>query len=135
MIARLVRVAIIAAALLIGVLFVPDIEVEWPADAPGIGLTLLALALLFALINASIRPLARIVSIPLNVVTLGVFSILLNAALLLLMAFLVDLAAGPLVVIGGYPPELGLEAISAAAMGAVVIGVVSTVLTILIPDT
>jgi hypothetical protein len=45
---RLVRVAIIAAALLITALLVPDIEVAWAEDGAGIGLTLLALAVVFS---------------------------------------------------------------------------------------
>lgn len=134
MINRLIRVAIIAAALLITALLVPDIEVEWSEDAEGIGVTLLILALVFGLINTFIRPIAKLVSIPLNIATLGLFSVVLNAALLLLVAFLVDLAFGPLIVIGGYPPDLSLEAVGAAALGSFIISVVSAALTILIPD-
>jgi len=134
MIARLIRVAIIAVALLLTALLVPDITIDWAEDAEGIGLTLLAVALVFGLINAFIRPIARLVSLPLNIATLGLFSVVLNASLLLLAAFLVDIVFGPLIVIGGYPPELGLEAIGAAAMGSFVISAISAGLTILIPD-
>jgi len=131
---RLIRVAIIAAALLIAALLVSDIEVEWADEPEGIGLTLLILALVFGLINAFIRPIAKVVSIPLNIATLGLFSVVLNAALLLLVAYLVDLVFGPLIVIGGFPPDLSLEAVGAAALGSFVISVVSAALTILIPD-
>lgn len=131
---RLIRVAIIAAALLIAALLVSDIEVEWSDEPEGIGVTLLILALVFGLINAFIRPLAKVVSIPLNIATLGLFSVVLNAALLLLVAYLVDLVFGPLIVIGGFPPDLSLEAVGAAAVGSFVISIVSAALTILIPD-
>jgi putative membrane protein len=131
---RLIRVAVIAVALLLTALLVPDITIDWAEDAQGISITLLALALVFGLVNAFIRPIARLVSIPLNVATLGFFSVVLNAALLLLVAFLVDLVFGPLIVIGGYPPELGLEALGAAALGSFIISAISTVLTLLIPD-
>ena len=134
MTARLIRVAIVAVALLLTALLVPDIEVDWAEDAEGIGLTLLVLALVFGFINAFIRPIAKLVSIPLNILSLGLFSVVLNAALLLLTAFLVDLVFGPLIVIGGYPPELGLEAITVAAIGSLIISVISTGLTILIPE-
>ena len=135
MTARLIRVAVIAVALLLTALLVPDIEIDWADDAEGIGVTLLLLALVFGFINAFIRPIAKLVSIPLNVITLGMFSIVLNAALLLVMAFLVNLAFGPLIVIGGYPPDLGLEAIGAAAVGSFIISAISAGLGILIPDT
>jgi putative membrane protein len=130
----LIRVAVIAAALLITALIVPDIVVEWSEEAEGIAITLLILALVFGLVNGFIRPIARLVSIPLNIATLGLFSVVLNAGLLLLVAFVVDLVFGPLIVVGGFPPELGLEAIGAAALGSFIISAVSGVLTILIPD-
>jgi putative membrane protein len=131
---RLIRVAIIAVALLITALAVPDIEVEWSDDAAGIGITLVILAFVFGFINAFIRPIARLVSIPLNIATLGFFSVVLNGALLLLVAFVVDVAFGPLIVIGGFPPDLSLEAVGAAAVGSFIISVASAALTILIPD-
>ena len=134
MTARLIRVAILAAALLITALIVPDIVVEWSDDVEGIVVTLVILALVFGLVNGFIRPIARLVSIPLNIATLGLFSVVLNATLLLLMAYLVDLVFGPLVVIGGFPPDLGLEAIAAAALGSFIISVISAGLSILIPD-
>ena len=132
---RLVRVAIIAVALLLAALLVPDIEIDWADDAEGIVITLVGLAIVFGLVNAFIKPIARFVSIPLNVATLGMFSVVLNAALLLGVAFLVDLVWGPLIVVGGYPPDLGLEAIITAAVGSFIISAVSTALSILIPDT
>ena len=134
MTARLIRVAVLAAALLITALVVPDIVIEWSDDAEDIAVTLVILSLVFGLVNGFIRPIARLVSLPLNIATLGLFSVVLNAGLLLLVAFLVDVVFGPLIVIGGFPPELGLEAIGAAAIGSFIISAVSAALTILIPD-
>lgn len=134
MTARFIRVAILTVALLITALLVPDVVVDWTEDAAGIGLTLLILALVFGLINGFIRPIARLVSIPLNIATLGLFSVVLNAGLLLLVAFIVDLAFGPLVVIGGFPPDLSLASIATAAVGSFIISATSAALTILIPD-
>lgn len=130
-----VRIAVNAVALLLAALLVPAIEIEWAEDATSIGLTLLLLAVIFGLVNASIRPIAGLVAIPLNVLTLGLFSVLLNALLLLAVAFLVDLVAGPLIVIGGYPPELGIPAVTAAMAGAFIIGAISTAMRLLIPGT
>ncbi|MEX1296004.1 MAG: phage holin family protein [Candidatus Limnocylindrales bacterium] len=130
----LIRVAIIATALLITALLVPDIVVEWADGTDGVVATLLILALVFGLVNGFIRPIARLVSIPLNVATLGLFSIVLNGALLLLVALVVDFLFGPLIVVGGFPPELGLQAIAAAAVGSFIISAISAALTILIPD-
>jgi putative membrane protein len=131
---RLVRMAIISVALLLTALLVPDIVIDWSDDAEGIAITLLLLTLVFGFVNAFIRPIARLVSIPLNILTLGMFSVVLNAALLLVMAFLVDLAWGPLIVVGGFPPDLGIETIGAAALGSFIISAISTALGLLIPD-
>jgi putative membrane protein len=129
-----VRVAVNAVALLLAGLLVPDIEIEWSDSAAGIGVTLLLLAVVFGLVNTLIRPLARLVSMPLTVVTLGLFSIVLNALLLLTVATAVDLVTDPLIVIGGFPPELGMTAITAAMAGAFIITAISTVLRLLIPE-
>ena len=134
MTSRLIRFAIIVVALFLAGLLVPDIVIEWAEDAEGIALTLLALALVFGLVNTFIRPIAKLISLPLNILSLGLFSIVLNAALLLLMAFLVDVVFGPLIVIGGFPPDLDIEAIGAAAVGSFIISAITAGLTILIPD-
>ena len=62
------------------------------------------------------------------------FSVVLNAVLLLGVAFLVDLAWGPLIVIGGYPPDMGVSAVITAAAGSFIISAVSTGLQLLIPE-
>lgn len=132
---RIVRVAINAVALLLAGLLVPGIDIAWSDDAAGIVVTLVVLAIVFGAVNASIRPIARLVSLPLNVATLGLFSVVLNALLLLAVAFLVDLVTDPLIVIGGFPPELGFPALVAAATGAFIISAISTALRVLIPET
>ena len=131
---RIIRVAINAVALLLAALLVPDIEVTWSEEAAGVVISLLVLAIVFGIVNAAVRPIARLVSLPLNILTLGTFSVILNAMLLLAVAFLIDLAADPLIVIGGFPPELGLPALAAALLGAFIISVVSTALNLFIPD-
>lgn len=129
----IVRIAVNAVALLLAALLVPGIEIAWSDDAAGIAVTLLVLAVIFGLVNASIRPLAGMVSLPLNIATLGLFSVALNAILFLVLAFIVDLVWEPAIVIGGFPPELGLPAIVAAVSGAFVISAVSTVIHLLVP--
>jgi putative membrane protein len=130
----LIRIAVNAVALLAAGLLVPGIEIAWSEDAAGIAITLVVLAIVFGLVNTAIRPIARLVSIPLNILTLGLFSVVLNAGMLLAVAFVVDLAGEPLIVIGGFPPDLGWPALVAAASGAFVIAAVSTLLAVLIPQ-
>jgi putative membrane protein len=132
---RLIRFAIIAVALLLTGSLLPEIAVDWGDEATNVAVTLLLVAAVFGLVNTFIRPIARLVSVPLNILSLGLFAILLNGALLLLTAVLVDLAFGPLIVVGGFPPDLSVEAVTTAAMGSFIISAITAALTFLIPDT
>jgi putative membrane protein len=48
----------------------------------------LAMAVVLALLNAFVRPVLLVLTLPLSVATLGIFVIVLNAALIALAAFL-----------------------------------------------
>jgi putative membrane protein len=50
---------------------------------------LLAVAIVLALINAYIRPVVLILTIPLNIVTLGLFTLVINALLLWFVSWLI----------------------------------------------
>jgi putative membrane protein len=127
-----VRIVINAVALLLAALLVPDIEVAWSDEASGALISLVVLAVVFGLVNAAVRPIARLVRLPLDLLTLGTFSLVLNALLFLAVAWIVGLVGEPLIVIGGFPPDFGLPALVAALMGAFIISVVSTGLNIFI---
>ena len=74
----LIQVAINAAALWVAVQVVDGIEFlgEW--------WELLIVALIFALVNTFVRPVLRIVTLPITLITLGLFLLVINAVLLLL---------------------------------------------------
>lgn len=131
---RVVRVAVNAVALLAASLLVPGIRIELTDEAVGAVLVLGSIALLFGLVNATVRPVVRLVSVPLRVLTLGLFSLVLNAALLLLVAAIVDILGLDLISIGGFPPSLGVDAVVAAVAGGIIISVISTTLNILIRE-
>jgi putative membrane protein len=92
------------------------------------------LAVVFGVINAYIRPVLRAVSLPINLVSMGLFGFFLNAGLLLLLAWLVDKIWQPVLRIGGFPPDVSSTTITAAVAGSLVITVVSTFLSVLLPD-
>ena len=60
---------------------IPGISVE------GFGSALLV-AVVMALINAFVKPVLQIISLPINVLTLGLFSFVLNALLFMLAGFI-----------------------------------------------
>lgn len=59
---------------------------------PGVDVTLigaLVLAIVLALINIFLKPLITLLTLPINIVTLGLFSLVINALLILLAAAVV----------------------------------------------
>ena len=59
-------------------------------DIDGGALTLIGIAAIFGLVNAIIGPLLRLLSLPLMLITFGLFALVINAALLGITAGLVD---------------------------------------------
>lgn len=77
------RVAIVALGLWLATRILAGLDF----DGPG---TLLAAALLLGIVNAIIRPIAVILTLPLTLLTLGLFLIVINAAMLALVALLLS---------------------------------------------
>ncbi len=94
---------------------------------------LLIVAVIAGVINGLIKPIVQIFSLPLTILTLGLFGFIINAALLLLLALVTDLV-GLTFTVGGFPPDLGLEAITAAFMGGIVITIVGSIVGLVVPD-
>jgi putative membrane protein len=122
----IVRTAITAAALWAAVELVPMIDFRFGED----WWKLAAVAVVFGLINSLIKPVVKLAALPVRLMTMGLATFLINAALLLLLAFLseqLDLGFR----IGGFPPELDADAIVGAILGSIVVSIVSTILGIL----
>lgn len=54
------------------------------------GVTAVLVALVLAIINHTIKPIITIISLPINIVTLGLFSFVINGVMILLADKLVD---------------------------------------------
>ena len=109
----LLRVLINTLALYLASLLIPGIELT------GLGPALLA-GLVLGLVNAVIRPALLFLTLPLTLLTLGLFILILNGLLLQLVAWLV----GGFTVQGFWP----------SIFGAIVVGVVSWLLTAFLSD-
>lgn len=59
-------------------------------DIDGGALTLIGIAAIFGLVNAIIGPLLRLLSLPLMLITFGLFALVVNAVLLAITAGLLD---------------------------------------------
>jgi putative membrane protein len=78
-----VRFLIIMLGLFLASSVVPGVQIT------GVGSFILA-ALLLGLVNAFVRPVAFVLTLPLTIVTLGLFLLVLNAAMFGLVAALLD---------------------------------------------
>ena len=89
----LLKVVILAAAFYVLTYFelLPGLEVVPNEDGPlgGVG-TYLWIGLLFGVVNAVVGPILRLLSLPFVVLTLGLFLLVVNAALLGLTALITD---------------------------------------------
>ena len=80
----LVRLLINAAALWVATHIVPGIAYE------GRWTSLLVVALVFGVLNASVRPLIKVLTFPLLILTLGLFTFVINALMLMLTGWISD---------------------------------------------
>lgn len=80
-----IKVLIYAAALWVAVELVPGLE--FVGESP---LAYLAIALVLGVANAVLRPILRLLSFPLVVVTLGLFALVVNAVILWLVIEISD---------------------------------------------
>lgn len=129
-----IAVIINAGALIVAARLVPQISFPAADDFPnGSILSLLIVALIFGVVNTLVKPIVSLLALPVRLMTLGLFTFVINAGLLLLVALISD-AFRVDFTIGGFPPNLTADALVGAFLGALVISVVSTVVRIVIPD-
>ena len=130
MIDLLVKIIVNAIAVYVAVLLVP--QISFPAadnllQFEGNWWHVIVVALILALINAYVKPILKVLSFPITLVSMGLFALVLNAFLLLFVAFL----AGNVEVnfsIGGFPPNFTADSFVGALLGSIVISIVTIVL-------
>jgi putative membrane protein len=91
----IVRVLINALALWVAAWLLPGIEVGSEAaveaqgnDAVGTVISYIFVGLVFGVVNALVRPVVSLLSLPLTILTLGLFTIIINAGMLMLTSWL-----------------------------------------------
>ena len=107
-----------AAALWAAAAMVPGLEFNG-----GLG-RLLLVAAVFGIVNSTLRPLLTILTCPLIVITLGLFTLVINALMLLVTGWLSESWNLGFTVTGFW----------AAFWGGLVVGLVSMVLSLLLPE-
>lgn len=85
----LIKVGVNAAALWVAALVVPGVTlVDQGATTGSKIITVVVVAALFGVINALIKPIALVLSLPALVLTLGLFTLVVNALMLQLLSWL-----------------------------------------------
>ncbi len=123
MIDLLVKVLINAAGVYAAIKLVPQISFAFGED----WWKLIAVAVILAIVNSYLKPMLKILSFPITLMTLGLFAFVLNALLLLLVSFVSD-QLGLGFTIGGFPPNFTSDSFVGALLGSLVISIVATIL-------
>ena len=105
-------------------------QIDYGDNLPG----LIVLAVIAGVVNGFIKPVIKILSLPLTMVSFGAFGLVINAALLLLIAWVADLVHVTFTV-GDFPPDLlTSDTIVAALIGGIAISLVGTVVGMVVHD-
>ena len=119
----LLRVVVSAAALGVATAAVPGIELPAGSGWSKLG-TLLVVGLIFGIINATLKPLIKVVGCAFYVLTFGLAALVVNGLLLWLTSVIAGDLTLPFHVTGFWP----------AFWGAIIVGVVGWLLGILVRD-
>ena len=85
---------------------------------------ILVVAVIFGLVNAFIKPIVQVLSIPLYILTLGLFHVVINALMLLLTSWLATTLG-----VGWH-----VDGFWTALIGSIIVSVVSFVLNAFVPE-
>lgn len=121
-----IKIGVNAVALWVAALVIPGIHLGEDADQLSTRLlTILLVAVLFGVVNAVVKPVAKFFSFPFIILTLGLFTLVINALMLELTS--------------GLSHAIGLDFdvehfFWDSVLGAIVITLVSLVLNLVMPD-
>jgi putative membrane protein len=119
----LVKTLANAGALAVAVWLLDKITLTGDSTGKKVG-TLLIVALLFGLVNFLVKPVVKLLSLPLLILTLGLFTLVVNALMLLLTSWLADV----------FDLSFHVEGFWTAVLGGLIISIVSWALNVVLPD-
>ncbi len=122
MIDLLARVLINTLAVVVAVKVVPHITA--PTDV----VKLLAIGLILGLVNTYLKPIVKLLAFPVTLLTLGLVGLVINAALLLLVALISDQLKLGFRIAGWPGGPFTADVVVWALVAALVISIVSTIL-------
>ncbi|MBJ7902066.1 phage holin family protein [Streptomyces sp. NPDC004549] len=112
-----------AAALAVAVWLLDKITLTGDNTGKKIG-TLIVVALIFGLVNFLVKPIVKVLTFPLFILTLGLITLIVNALMLLLTSW----------VCGKLDLSFHVDGFWTAVLGGLIISVVSWALNLVLPD-
>jgi putative membrane protein len=119
----LIRVVLNAVAVWVATLLVGGVDVTTDSTGKKV-LTLVVVGAILGLVNATIKPVVKLLSLPLVILTLGIFALVVNGLLFWLVA----------AVSSGLGAPFHVDGFWSGFWGAIVVSVVSWLLSIVVPD-
>lgn len=119
----LVKTIANAAALAVAVWVLDKITLTGGSTG-GKALTLIIVALIFGVVNVVVKPIVKVLTFPLFILTLGLFTLVINALMLLLTSW----------VAGKTDVSFHVEGFWTAVLGGLIVAIVSWALHIVLPD-
>ncbi|HEY6747523.1 MAG TPA: phage holin family protein [Mycobacteriales bacterium] len=119
----LIRVVLNAIAVWVATLLVGGVDVTTDSTGKKV-LTLVVVGAILGLVNATIKPVVKLLSLPLVILTLGIFALVINGLLFWLVA----------AVSNGLGAPFHVDGFWSGFWGAIVVSIVSWLLSIVVPD-
>jgi putative membrane protein len=119
----LVKTIANAGALAVAVWLLDGITLDGGSTGRKTG-TLIVVALIFGLVNVLVKPVLQVLTFPLFVLTLGLFTLVVNALMLLLTSW----------VCGKLDLSFHVDGFWTAVLGGLIVAVVSWALHLVLPD-
>ncbi len=120
----ILRWAINAVGVFLAIRFVPGIHYTPGLSQQSGWLGILGIALILGLVNAFLRPLLRLLTCPLIILTLGLFTLVINTFLFWLTAYIGQF----------FGINLTIDSLLSAFLGGLVVSIVSVVLSLILKD-
>lgn len=103
----IIRLFVLALAVFVASYIIPGVEIDSPAS-------LLVVSVVLGVVNTFIKPILVILTLPLTVLTLGIFLLLLNGILIMIVSSIV--------------PGFEVESFFSAILFSIVVSLVSSLL-------
>lgn len=121
----LIRLLINGVAIWLASEWVKGITIHGPDNTTSDKILVIAIvAVIFTIVNALVKPIVKLLSLPLVILTLGLFLLVVNALMLWLTSKITETTSY----------QLHVDGFWAAVLGGIIISLVNWVLGVLVPD-